>query len=305
VGSEVCPPQYPMTAANGAKRVAGLQRFGVPGEVNTLSNLVFDVGMHKGEDTAYYLAKGFRVVAIEADPELAQACRRRFAQEIARGQLDIIEGAIANGRGKVSFFKNEHSVWGSVHKDWADRNAMLGFKSNIIEVEIVDIKSVFQTFGVPFYLKLDIEGGEKIVLSELVSLPSRPHFISLESEKVYFRNLFLELRLLARLGYNRFKVVQQQTIPGSTVQTTDCDGRLMTYTFEDHSSGPFGDDACGEWLSYRQACFRYAIIFGLYRLFGDYGLLKRYELGLRLQQKLAHLSGKPIPGWYDTHAKRV
>jgi FkbM family methyltransferase len=270
-----------------------------------LSNLVVDVGMHKGEDTAYYLAKGFRVVSIEADPELAQACRLRFAQEIARGKLDIIEGAIANGRGKVSFFKNKHSVWGSVHKDWADRNAMLGFKSTIIAVEIVDIRSVFTKFGVPFYLKLDIEGGENIVLSELLNLPFRPQFISLESEKVYFSKLLLELRLLVRLGYNRFKVVQQQTIPGSIVQTTDCDGRLMTYRFEDHSSGPFGDDACGEWLTYRQTCFRYALIFGIYHLFGDYGLLKRYEFGLRLQQKLARLSGKPIPGWFDTHATRV
>jgi FkbM family methyltransferase len=269
-----------------------------------LSNLVVDVGLHKGEDTAYYLAKGFRVVAIEADPELAQACRLRFAQEIARGQLDIIEGAIANGRGKVSFFKNEHSVWGSVHKDWADRNAMLGFKSTIIEVDIVDIKSVFRKFGVPFYLKLDIEGGEKIVLSELFNLPSRPHFISFESEKVYFRELLWELRLLVRLGYNRFKVVQQQTIPGSTVQTTDCNGRSMTFRFEDHSSGPFGDDASGSWLTYRQACFRYARIFALYRLFGDYGLLTRYELGLRLRRKLAHLWGQPVPGWYDTHAMR-
>jgi FkbM family methyltransferase len=261
--------------------------------------------LHKGEDTAYYLAKGFRVVGIEADPELAQACRRRFAQDIAKGQLDIIEGAIADGRGKVSFFRSEHSVWGSVHKDWADRNAMLGFDSNIIEVQVVDIKSVFQKFGVPFYLKLDIEGGERIVLRQLLNLPFPPHFISLESEKVYFRKLLLELRLLVRLGYNRFKVVQQQTIPESTVRTTDCDGKLMTYRFEDHSSGPFGDDACGEWLTYRQACIRYAFIFGLYRLFGDYGLLKRYELGLRLQRKLARLSGKPIPGWFDTHAKRV
>jgi FkbM family methyltransferase len=270
-----------------------------------LSKLVIDVGMHKGEDTAYYLAKGFRVVAIEADPELATACRLRFAQEITRGQLDIVEGAIANGHGRVSFFKNQHSVWGSIQKDWADRNAMLGFESTIIDVEIVDIKSVFGKFGVPFYLKLDIEGGEMAVLRELFNLPSRPHFISLESEKVHFSKLLLELQLLARLGYNRFKVVQQQTIPGSTVETTDCDGKLMTYKFEDHSSGPFGDDACGKWLTYRQACFRYAVIFGVYRLFGDYGLLSRYELGLRLQRKLARLLGEPIPGWFDTHATRV
>ena len=31
--------------------------------------LIMDVGMHRGEDAAYYLAKGFRVVGFEADPD--------------------------------------------------------------------------------------------------------------------------------------------------------------------------------------------------------------------------------------------
>lgn len=30
--------------------------------------LVIDVGMHNGDDTAYYLHRGYRVVAIEANP---------------------------------------------------------------------------------------------------------------------------------------------------------------------------------------------------------------------------------------------
>src|SRR4051812_12299597 len=41
-------------------------------------NLIIDVGMHDGGDTAFYLAKGFDVVAVEADPGLAQAGAERF-----------------------------------------------------------------------------------------------------------------------------------------------------------------------------------------------------------------------------------
>jgi len=33
-------------------------------------NLIIDVGVHQGEDTEYYLKKGFCVVGIEADPQL-------------------------------------------------------------------------------------------------------------------------------------------------------------------------------------------------------------------------------------------
>jgi hypothetical protein len=35
-------------------------------------NLIYDFGMHDGADTDYYLRKGFRVVAVEADPLLAR-----------------------------------------------------------------------------------------------------------------------------------------------------------------------------------------------------------------------------------------
>jgi hypothetical protein len=34
--------------------------------------LVFDLGAHLGADTSYYLARGFRVLALEANPDLAR-----------------------------------------------------------------------------------------------------------------------------------------------------------------------------------------------------------------------------------------
>jgi hypothetical protein len=33
-------------------------------------DLIYDIGLHKGEDSEFYLKKGFRVVAIEALPSL-------------------------------------------------------------------------------------------------------------------------------------------------------------------------------------------------------------------------------------------
>ena len=59
-------------------------------------SLIYDVGLHKGEDTAFYLAKGFEVVAFEANPALVQSCRERFADAIAAGRLTIVEGAVVD-----------------------------------------------------------------------------------------------------------------------------------------------------------------------------------------------------------------
>ena len=42
-------------------------------------DLIYDVGMHKGEDTELYLKKGFRVIAFEADPDLVASARTKHA----------------------------------------------------------------------------------------------------------------------------------------------------------------------------------------------------------------------------------
>jgi hypothetical protein len=97
-------------------------------------------------------------------------------------------------------------------------------------------------------------------------------------------------------------VVQQQLIPGTSIQTTDLNGRKISYTFEAGSTGPFGNEAAGQWLNYYEACLKYVWIFVLYRLFGDNGLLLKYRLGCRLHRALLRRTGKAIPGWYDTHA---
>ena len=34
---------------------------------------IFDIGMHRGEDAAFYLNKGFKVVSVEAFPEYVRS----------------------------------------------------------------------------------------------------------------------------------------------------------------------------------------------------------------------------------------
>lgn len=43
-------------------------------------DLIFDIGMHNGDDSDYYLKKGFRVIAIEANPTLCALGAARFKE---------------------------------------------------------------------------------------------------------------------------------------------------------------------------------------------------------------------------------
>jgi 16S rRNA A1518/A1519 N6-dimethyltransferase RsmA/KsgA/DIM1 with predicted DNA glycosylase/AP lyase activity len=98
--------------------------------MNKDKKVVFDVGMHKGEDTDFYLQKGFNVVAFEANPELVKFCENKFANEIKEERLIIVEGAIIDpefdsdsSNPNILFYRNINmSVWGTIDSNWAKRN---------------------------------------------------------------------------------------------------------------------------------------------------------------------------------------
>lgn len=64
----------------------------------TADHLIYDVGLDRGEDAAFYLALGYDVVGFVADQASAEHCRTRFAREIGKGRLTILDGAVVGLR---------------------------------------------------------------------------------------------------------------------------------------------------------------------------------------------------------------
>jgi len=264
--------------------------------------LIFDVGVHRGEDSAYYLALGYRVVGFEANPALLDHCRRRFADELRDGRLTLVDGAIsADADATVKFFQHSHSMLGTTNADWVQRNRDLG-ATECIEVPAVDFAACLQEHGVPYFVKIDIEGADRVCLDALHSTAGRPQYVSLESAKADFDALIEEFDILCELGFDRFAVVQQAGI--SRIEgATRLDGTRMPYAFEADTSGPFGPDV-GPWLTRDQAISRYRRIFKLYRLLGDHSWARRTRLRRTILIRTGHVLRLPLPGWYDTHAMR-
>ncbi len=269
-------------------------------------DLIFDVGMHRGEDTDFYLRKGFNVASIEANPDLVRACQNRFTAALRSGQLHIIEGAIADPLvgDTIKFYKNEHSVWGTIDPTWAKRNVKAGRGSEQIDVKRVDIKDVFEKFGTPYFIKIDIEGADDLVLRGLANLSEKPQYISIELEKESYDGAKRQIQLLQDLGYRKFQIVQQDPISGSTIKTNTVNGESLDYTFEDEASGPFGGDLPDSWLSAAAATIELKRISFLYRAFGDSAPFRYNSIGraMRLFYKVATGYRGSLPGWHDIHA---
>jgi FkbM family methyltransferase len=269
-------------------------------------NLIFDVGMHKGEDTDFYLKKGFNVIGFEADPDLIKYCKERFKSEISNNSLIIVEGAIVNKNFKedVVFYKNKkNTVWGTVLQDWADRNKADKAYSEIIRVKSVNFKECLKEYGIPYFMKIDIEGMDFFCCETLLEFNERPNFISIESNKTNFCKLSDEINLFKKLGYDKFKIIQQDGISKQKEISPSKEGNFLNYKFKEGSSGLFGEDLPGKWINSAEALKRYKIIFLYYKLFGDKSFLRKFILTKILLKIFRRVSGIPTPGWYDTHVK--
>jgi FkbM family methyltransferase len=245
-----------------------------------LPNLIYDIGMNNGDDTAYYLKRGFDVLAVEANPKLAATAAERFVEEIKSGRLTILNIGIAEEEGEFPFWICEtRSEWSSFNKGIASRD---GCPHHEIRVPCRRFRTVWEEFGIPYYLKIDIEGNDMLCVQELDPM-NLPKFISMECIRAYAQK---SLALLHELGFKGFKCISQQLflpleLPPAIEQRRyerahwlvltknplvrafrflggrswihQELNRSRTYdswTFPSGSSGPFGDDLPGRWLNY-------------------------------------------------------
>ena len=287
------------------------------------SDLIFDVGLHLGEDSEFYLKKGFTVVAVEANPANAAAAADRLRSYVEAGRLTIVNKAISRQEGPVTFFVSDRSVWGTTDPGWAKRNHRLGSAIQEISVPGLPFITLLRQYGVPYYIKIDIEGADLLCLEALLESDDRPKFVSLESNKTSFDDLIAEFCLLQRLGYRKYKVIPQHRIDEQRLPNPAREGRFVDHVFEPGSSGAFGRELPGEWLSLEQALKIHMRAFKKYRVFGDSGSVSgavRDALKStpgRFVSRAAGFARPMVPrtirrkirsrfaaGWYDTHAMR-
>lgn len=275
------------------------------------TKVIFDLGAHKGEDSDFYLLKGFRVIAIDASDTLCSEVLKRFQDHSKKSNFKILNYAVTeNDNETITFYENTgNSVWGTIFDSWVARNNKMGTTSIEKSVRTIRLDTLIarelQEGETIEYVKIDIEGADIMALKSLSNVKEKPRFVSLESEKIVWEKLIEEFDVLKQLGYSKFKIIDQ-----STIQTQQCprpsrEGDYVDYKFEFGSTGLFGDELPGEWLSAAEAIKIYKKIFARYKYFGDYGIFNnKFFMKNRYLNKLMSIFKLKYPhvGWYDTHA---
>ena len=207
-----------------------------------MKKIIYDFGSNNGDDIPYYLLKSDLVIAVEANPALCTNIKNRFKEHIFSGNL-IVENCVLNigeSSEQVAFYihKTNHVLSQLPKPENIDQfNEIILSSKNVIEL--------IQKYGDPYYIKIDLEQYDQVILRELFINHIMPPYISSESHSI---DVFASLVALGK--YNSFKLVDGASVSNryKDYEISTNDGRIK-YSFPYHSTGPFGNDISGSWMT--------------------------------------------------------
>lgn len=235
--------------------------------------LIYDIGAHCGSDTEFYLKKGFKVVAVEANPYACAIISERFAEYLYNGSLTLISmalcgeeplirnqhymGEIKMADAKFIIHKN-HNDWGTLNNTW---NKVFGDDFEEIEVPCIHPKTLFNMFGPGYYTKIDIEGADAMCLKNMKGLELPPY---ISAELLTYNNILdknvncLEvINALLDLGYTKFQLVDQGKNHLVKCPFPALEGEYVDYEFDGYCSGLFGKELPDKWVGIEEIMLQY------------------------------------------------
>lgn len=129
-------------------------------------DLVFDVGANVGNRTEPLLNIGTRVVAIEPQKECYKILKKKFGNNI-----EIVPMGLGEKEEVKNFFVANVSTISSFSTEWIESVKKQRFKdytwAKPIKIQVTTLNKLIDKFGVPKFIKIDVEGYELEVLKGL------------------------------------------------------------------------------------------------------------------------------------------
>jgi FkbM family methyltransferase len=159
-------------------------------------SLVFDVGANKGELTAVFSQLRATVVSVEPNPALAEHLRRRFRN------ASVVEAAVGSNEGTTTLHLGVDSGHSTVSGRW--RVAAKGrnrFSGSAVPVPVTTLDALIERYGMPAFVKIDVEGSELAVLR---GLTTPVQALCFEFQSLLLDELPLSFEAIEALGAYQF-----------------------------------------------------------------------------------------------------
>ena len=174
-------------------------------------DLVFDVGANVGSRSKLFLNLGAKVVAFEPQPELCEHLTQHLR---LHKNFTLMPTGLGANPSVVELKISDAHVLSSMSNRWIESTRKSGRFSSYnwdksIDVKIDTLDNMLNKFGVPKFVKIDVEGYELEVLQGL-SHPVK--YLSLEFTSEDIDNFKKCLHRIERIGKYIFQFSEGETL---------------------------------------------------------------------------------------------
>jgi FkbM family methyltransferase len=153
-------------------------------DIHSTNKLVYDIGANKGNKVKPLLQMGYKVIALEPEKKALSTLSWRFGKN---KKVILVDNGVSDKEGELAIhIAGNRSGLNTLSDKWV--NSLETEKENRWQkkhsfkdsytVKVTTLDHLFSTYGIPYFIKIDVEGYENKVIKGMRRLPA---FISFET----------------------------------------------------------------------------------------------------------------------------